>query len=224
MSKSRVGSSLRARRRRRRVLRCPRCGHTARVWLWGRCTSLFLQDHFHAASGRRVAGSVPHPGANSFCRVHLTATSQCLGVRSSNNENVRTYVTNMARVIVALILYDRRTRCKARTFRRARERCAAHTCQNAARGVVPRSGRAPGPGEAPARPGRDPGTPTATLRAEAKPQAVEGKNNILPLERLKGKNNILRRSSTVVKAQAHAPLLRGQQSSERGLDEVPGGR
>ena len=67
------------------------------------------------------------------------------------------------------------------------------------------------------------------LRAEAKPQAVEGKNNILPLERLKAWSRAASfetpsPSPSRTLAQAHAPLLRGQQSGKRGLDQVPGGR
>ena len=65
------------------------------------------------------------------------------------------------------------------------------------------------------------------LRAEAKPQAVEGKNNILPLERLKAWSRAVSfeaPSPSRTLAQAHAPLLRGQQGRISCLDEVSGRR
>ena len=128
------------------------------------------------ASERRVTGSVGAPGA-----LHPTATtldeSELLVFAASNGANVRKNIGHMARVIVALLL------TAGAALQQPGPRPRAPTAKNAvpcaeADALLAQARHLRDQAEIEERQLR-------ALRAEAKPQAVEGKNNILPLERLK---------------------------------------
>ena len=108
----------------------------------------------------------------------------------TTNKNARTYVTNMARVIVALCMTSMANSLQSTSFRRAL--APTHTALHTrAKFVTPHAVSCPEADAllAQAKHLRDQAEiqerQLNALKAEAKPQAVEGKNNILPLERLK---------------------------------------
>ena len=128
------------------------------------------------ASGRSFAGPTGAPGD-----LHQTATtldeSELLVFAASNGANVRKNIGHMARVIVALLLTT------GAALQQPGPRPRAPTAKNAvpcaeADALLAQARHLRDQAEIEERQLR-------ALRAEAKPQAVEGKNNILPLERLK---------------------------------------